>query len=153
MLRWPQSAMVDSRISRTAKSMSALSVTTAALFPPIVRMLRPRRAPTLLCSAFEMTGEPVAQSRGICLLCAKIADSGWSQINSCDRYSGQFAVLRALARRNSVLTANAVRVAFRDGRQMTEFPHASATSAFIAQTRTGKLKEVITATGPSGTHV
>ena len=81
------------------------------------------------------------------------AESSGSQITSWDKYSGQLALDRALARRNSVLTANAVSNALRDGRQMTELPHTSASKAFSTQTRNGKLNDVSTTTGPIGCQI
>ena len=40
-----------------------------------------------------------------------------------------------------------------DGFQSTGSPHTSASAAFQLQTATGKLKALITATGPSGCQV
>ncbi len=48
--------------------------------------------------------------------------------------------------------AMAVRGVFSDGFQITVSPATRAIIAFQAQTATGKLKAVMTPTGPSGCH-
>ena len=51
-----------------------------------------------------------------------------------------------------VCTAMAVSGVWGDGFQITESPQTAAIMAFQAQTATGKLKAVMTPTGPSGCH-
>ena len=50
------------------------------------------------------------------------------------------------------VTAIAVSGAWSDGFQINESPQTAATIAFHAHTATGKLKAVMTPTGPSGCH-
>ena len=49
--------------------------------------------------------------------------------------------------------ASAVSGVRSEGFQITGSPQTSASAAFQLQTATGKLKALITATGPSGCHV
>ena len=51
-----------------------------------------------------------------------------------------------------LIAATALRAAFEDGFQITVSPHTRAINAFQDHTATGKLKAVITPTGPSGCH-
>ena len=55
--------------------------------------------------------------------------------------------------RSSDMQASAVSGVRSDGFQITGSPQTSASAAFQLHTATGKLKAVITATGPSGCHV
>ena len=52
----------------------------------------------------------------------------------------------------SCSAAMALRAAFEDGFQTTVSPHTRAIKAFQDHTASGKLKAVITPTGPSGCH-
>ncbi len=51
------------------------------------------------------------------------------------------------------MTASAQSGVFSDGFQITGQPQTSASAAFHDQTATGKLKALITATGPIGCQV
>ena len=59
---------------------------------------------------------------------------------------------RSSARRTSAITASAHSGVFSLGFQITGSPQTSASAAFHAHTATGKLKALITSTGPSGCH-
>ena len=60
---------------------------------------------------------------------------------------------RSAARSNSDMQASAVSGVRSEGFQITGSPQTKASAAFQLQTATGKLKALITATGPSGCQV
>ena len=60
---------------------------------------------------------------------------------------------RSAARSKSDMHASAVSGVRSEGFQITGSPQTNASAAFQLQTATGKLKALITATGPSGCHV
>ena len=149
--RWPALPAAANTMPRTARSRSADGVTTAALFPPSSRMLRPSRAATRGRTAAPICSEPVALISGT----SGLSTSGWAPAASVStstlRFSG--APVSRAARAASALAATAVSVVFSDGFQTTVSPQTRARAAFQDHTAAGKLNAEITPTTPSGCHV
>ena len=139
-------------MARSASLRSAEGVTIIALLPPSSRIVRPSREATTGASALPMRVEPVADTSGTrasAASCSPMLRPPWT---TCDRPAGA-SPNRSRARSNSFCVAKAVRGVFSDGFQTTLSPQTIARAAFHAQTATGKLKALITPTGPSGCQV
>ena len=103
-------------------------------------------------SALPMAVEPVAETSGSRASAASCRARSAPPITTSSRPSGA-SPKAAAARRKSDWQASAVSGVRSLGFQMTGSPHTSASAEFQLQTATGKLKAVITATGPSGCQV
>ncbi len=150
--RCPAVPTAAKRTPRTTRSRSALGATIAALLPPSSRSDRPRRDEIRGAIALPIAVEPVAETSGIRSSSASWTARSAPPITSSNSPSG-VSPKRAAARSRSAVVAIAVSGVRSEGFQITGSPQTSASAAFQLQTATGKLKALITATGPSGCHV
>ena len=152
MQRWPAVPTAANTIERTAISKSAEGVTTMPLFPPSSRSDRPSRAATVWATARPIRTEPVAEISGI----RRGGGQGLPDVGPGTDDHAEHAVrgLGHFRQRAAAIAwqAMAHRGVFSDGFQTTASPQTRASIAFQAQTATGKLKAVITPTGPRGCH-
>ena len=102
--------------------------------------------------ALPIAVEPVAETSGMRSSSASCTARSAPPITSSNRPSGT-SPRRSAARRSSAVEASAVSGARSDGFHTTGSPQTRASAAFQLQTATGKLKALITATGPSGCQV
>ena len=102
--------------------------------------------------SFPIAVEPVAETSGMRSSSASCTARSAPPITSSKRPSGA-SPNRSAARSRSAVVASAVSGVRSDGFQITGSPQTSASAAFQLQTATGKLKALITATGPSGCQV
>ena len=103
-------------------------------------------------SSLPICVEPVAETSGIRGSSASWTARSAPPITSSASPSGT-PPKRSAARSNSDMHASAVSGVRSEGFQITGSPQTKASAAFQLQTATGKLKALITATGPSGCHV
>ena len=103
-------------------------------------------------SSLPICVEPVAETSGIRGSSASWTARSAPPMTSSASPSGT-PPKRSAARSNSDMHASAVSGVRSDGFQITGSPQTKASAAFQLQTATGKLKALITATGPSGCHV
>ena len=99
-----------------------------------------------------MAVDPVAETSGMRSSSASCTARSAPPSTSSKSPSGT-SPKRSAARRRSAVVAIAVRGVRSEGFQITGSPQTSASAAFQLHTATGKLKALITATGPSGCHV
>ena len=152
MQRWPAVPTAEKSTPRTTRSRSALGATIAALLPPSSSSERPSRAAIRGASSLPICVEPVAETSGIRGSSASWTARSAPPITSSASPSGT-PPNRSAARSNSDMHASAVSGVRSDGFQITGSPQTKASAAFQLHTATGKLKALITATGPSGCHV
>ena len=130
---------------------SADGATTAALFPPSSRRLRPSRPATSGASAAPIAVDPVALTNGRRRSPAIATATAASPSTTWTRSAG--APASSAARCHSAAQASAVSGVDGLGFHTTGSPATRAIAAFQAHTAAGKLNAVTTPTGPSGCHV
>ena len=150
--RWPAVPAAENRIARAASSRSALGADDHR----IVAAELEQHAPEALRDA---RARPRGPSRSIrSPRPARCADRRPEPRRRRAR-PGPAAPARPAHRRSraarggpAAITASAHSGVFSLGFQITGLPQTSASAAFHAHTATGKLKALITSTGPSGCH-
>ena len=151
MQRWPAVPTAAKSVARSARSRSALGVTidgvVAAEFEerpaqPLGRRPRRPRRPIRQLPVAEISG-----SRR-----SSIIRSPTSAASPTQRLKTPAQPFAAATRLTMFCTAIAVSGVSGDGFQIIVSPQTAASSAFQAQTATGKLNAVMTPTGPSGCH-
>ena len=147
--RWPAVPAAANTIARRLKARSAEGVTMAALLPPSSSSVRPKRAATLGPRARPMAVLPVALTSGISAWLASCSPASRRPITSCEMAAGA-AGISAITSLMIRCSASAVSGVFSEGFHSTVSPQTSASAAFQHQTAIGKLKAVMTPTGPSG---
>ena len=130
-----------------------MGATIIALLPPSSSSERPSRAATRGATApahraSSRSPRPAAR-RGSSASCAHGRPP---PITHLEQAVGHARRCRSAARCSSVWQASAVSGVCVDGFQITGSPQTSGERRVPAQTATGKLKAVITPTGPSGCH-
>ena len=133
--------------ARTARSTSASSMTMTALLPPSSSRLRPRRWATLTPTSRPTATDPVNETSGSRGSSASQPPTSAPPMARPKTPSAPCAAMTSL---QSACTAWLHRGVRGDGFQTQVSPHTAASAAFQAQTATGKLNAVMTATGPSG---
>ena len=131
--------------------LTAEEQTIVALFPPSSSSTRPNRWATRGPTARPIAVDPVAETsatRGSSTSASPMFRSPWTIWTSPSGASPK----RSRARPTSCITSSAQSGVFSLGFQITGSPQTSARAAFQAHTATGKLKALMTSTGPSGCH-
>ena len=136
-------------MARTARSRSAFALTITALLPPSSSRHRPSRPATAEATRRPTAVEPVNETSGIRRSAASRAPISPPPTTRLKTPERPWSSMTRFAIR---CTASAHSGACSDGFQISGSPQTAATAAFHDQTAIGKLKAVMTATGPSGCH-
>ena len=121
-----------------------------ALLPEHSSRQRPNRSATTCAICLPTADDPVNDTRETRGSAASRAAASRPESISSVKIGGKLS--SAMIRLHSCWTAIAASGVFGEGFQTVALPHTAESSAFHAQTATGKLNAVITPTTPSGCH-
>src|SRR3989344_697204 len=145
--RCPAVPTAPKTIAGIALVISASGVTMIALFPPNSNKPRPKRSANLIPTSFPIRVEPVADTRGMRLSVEMYSPIPFPLIKQ-EIPSGKLFSLATSAQ----IFCDAIehKGVFGEDFQIHTSPHTQAKAVFQLHTATGKLKEEIIPTIPSG---